>query len=147
MTRLILLPLLLLLDAVPAAADMAEDLDKWFRDGYAALYAKDAWDKADQFAQYFATEIQDRGDDGFDVTDVDDFVINSLDGWHDEGWLGTDVVSLETELLNATTVVFDVRWRDRYEGGSTIDSCGWYLADKTYGKWLLSQWIATTCAE
>lgn len=147
MTKSIWTPLLLLVAAMPVAADTAEDLGKWFRDGYAALYVEDAWDKADEFAQYFTAEIQYRSDAGLVETDVDGFVVNSLDGWRDEGWLGTDVANLETRLLNSTTVVFDVRWHDRNDDGSTEDSCGWYFADKVDGTWLLSQYMATTCAD
>jgi hypothetical protein len=44
-------PLLLALVALPVSAETAEDLDTWFRDGYAALYVEDSWDHADEFAQ------------------------------------------------------------------------------------------------
>ena len=147
MTRLFCLPILLGLLATHAIADTAEDLDKWFRDGYAALYVENAWDHADEFAQYFAEEIADRSDDGFAMSSVNDFVVDSLDEWRNDGWLGTDVAALETRLLNATTAVFDIKWRDRYEDGSTEISCGWYLADKVDGKWLLSQYITMECAD
>ena len=139
--------LLSILVAMPASADTAEDLDQWFRDGYAALYYENSWDRADEFAQYFADEIVYRSDDGISISDVNGFVIDSLDGWREEGWVGTDVVSLDTKLLNATTAVFDIHWRDRNDDGSTEDTCGWYVADKIDGKWLLSQYIATPCAD
>ena len=139
--------LLFALAAAPASAETAEDLDKWFRDGYAALYTENAWDRAGEFAQYFADVIEYRSDDGLARTDVTGFVVDSLEEWRSEGWLGTDVAELDTTLLNATTAVFDVRWRDRNDDGSTEDSCGWYVADKTAGKWLLSQYIAMACAD
>ena len=147
MKKLVWISLLFTLTTTPSLADTAEDLARWFKEGYAALYLENAWDRADEFAQYFADRIEYRTDDGLDVTDVNDFVVNSLDGWRSEGWLGTDVAALSTTPLNATTVVFDVRWRDRYDDGSTEDSCGWYVADKVGGKWLLSQYIATACGE
>ena len=147
MKRLVYVSISLVMAATPVFADTAEDLDKWFRDGYAALYVENAWDHADEFAQYFADEIADRSDDGLAMTDVNDFVIDSLDGWRDEGWLGTDIVALETTLLNAATVVFDIKWSDRYDDGSTEISCGWYFADKADGEWLLSQWIAMECKD
>jgi hypothetical protein len=50
-------------------------------------------------------------------------------------------------LLNATTAVFDVKWLDRNADGSTADECGWYVADKIAGKWLLSQYIAMSCTD
>jgi len=133
--------------AMPAAAETAEDLDQWFRDGYAALYVKDAWDRADEFRQYIAPEIAVRSDEGLAVTDVNGFVIDSLEPWRSEGWLGTDVAALDTSLLNATTAVFDVKWLDRNDDGSTELSCGWYVADKVEGKWLLSQYISMVCAD
>ncbi len=132
---------------MPASADTAEDLDKWFRGGYAALYVEKAWDHADEFAQYFADEIAYRSDDGLSLTNVNGFVVDSLGEWRSEGWLGTDVANLDARLLNATTAVFDVTWRDRNDDGSTELSCGWYLADKIDGKWLLSQYIAMPCSD
>jgi len=140
-------PLLLVLIAMQAMADTADDLDQWFRDGYAALYVKDAWDRADEFEQYMAEEIVVHSDDGMAVTDVNGFVIDSLDVWRSQGWLGTDVASLETKKLNATTAVFDVKWLDRNDDGSTEISCGWYVGDKVDGKWLLSQYISMECAD
>jgi len=139
--------LLLSLAAIPASAETAEDLDKWFRDGYAALYFENAWDRADEFAQFMTDEIAFRSDDGLVVLDINGFVVDSLEEWRSEGWLGTDVANLETTMLNATTAVFDVKWRDRNDDGSTEISCGWYLGDKADGKWLLSQYIAMACAD
>lgn len=147
MNKLIGALLLFVLAAMPASADMAEDLDKWFRDGYAALYVEDAWDRADEFAQYFSDEIAVRSDDGLRVADVNDFVVNSLEVWRSEGWLGTDVAALSTRLLNESTVLFDVKWRDRNNDGSTEESCGWYVADKVGSKWLLSQYVSMACAD
>lgn len=140
-------PLLVLFAAMPALADTAEDLDQWFRDGYAALYVENAWDHADEFAQYIADEIVVRSDDGLETTDVNGFVVDLLDEWRSEGWLGTDVANLKTKMLNATTVVFDIKWLDRNDDGSTEVTCGWYLADKIGDTWLLSQYISTKCAK
>ena len=39
------------------------------------------------------------------------------------------------------------KWRDRNRDGSIEYECGWYFADKTDGKWLLSQYIQTECAD
>ncbi|NCF16263.1 MAG: hypothetical protein GWP62_13190 [Gammaproteobacteria bacterium] len=147
MKKLTWTPLLVLLAAMPASADTAEDLDQWFRDGYAALYVENAWDHADDFAQYLAEEIVVRSDDGVETTDVNGFVVDLLDGWRNEGWLGTDVADLETKLLNSTTAVFDIKWLDRNDDGSTELSCGWYLADKVGDKWLLSQYISMKCTD
>ena len=138
--------LLVALPAMPAFADTADDLDKWFRDGYAALYVENAWDRADEFEQYFADEIHYRSDDGLNITDVKGFVLDSLPVWRDEGWLGTDVAGLSTKMLNASTVVFDVKWLDRNNDGSTEESCGWYVADKIDGTWLISQYISMACS-
>ena len=132
---------------MPASADTAEDLDKWFRDGYAALYVENAWDHADEFAQYFTDEIAYRSDDGLSISNIDGFVVDDLDEWRNEGWLGSDVADLDTRLLNATTAVFDIKWLDRNDDGSTELSCGWYFADKVDGKWLLSQYIVMACAD
>ena len=147
MKKLICIPLLLAWAAMPASAETAADLDKWFRDGYAALYVENSWDHADEFPQYFADQISSRSNNGLNVTDVNGFVIDQLDGWRSEGWLGTDVAALKTRLLNDTTAVFDVKWLDRNDDGSTETSCGWYFADKVDGKWLLSQWISMECAD
>ena len=43
MTKLSWAPLLFALLALPASAETAEDLDTWFRDGYAALYVEESW--------------------------------------------------------------------------------------------------------
>ena len=140
-------PLLVALAALPASADTVEDLDSWFRDGYAALYAENSWDMADEFAQYFTEDISVRSDDGLSTVDINAFVLDDLEVWRSEGWLGTDVEELDTKLLNSKTVVFDVKWRDRSADGSTAYECGWYIADKNDGKWLLSQYIAMSCID
>ena len=147
MTKLSWAPLLIALVALPASADTAEDLDRWFRDGYADLYVENSWEHADDFAQYIADVITLRSDDGLVELDVNSFVVDSLDVWRSEGWLGTDVEELDTKLLNATTAVFDVKWRDRNDDGSIEHECGWYVADKIGGKWLLSQYVAMTCTD
>jgi hypothetical protein len=147
MTKLKWAPLLIALVALPAAAETADELDKWFRDGYAALYVENSWEHADQFAQYFANNITVRSDNGLVEADVNSFVVDSLEEWRSEGWLGTDVAELDTKLLNAKTAVFDVKWRDRNGDGSTAYECGWYFADNLNGKWLLSQYIAMSCAD
>jgi hypothetical protein len=54
-------------------------------------------------AQYFADEMLTRSNNGLSVGDVDSFVVDSLEEWRSDGWLGTDVAGLETSLLNATT--------------------------------------------
>jgi len=147
MRRFIWTPLLLALVALPASADTAEDLDKWFRDGYAALYVENSWDHADEFAQYFADVITVRSSNGVTKSNVNGFVVDSLEVWRSEGWVGTDVADLETQLLNDRTAVFDVKWRDRNDDGSTGYECGWYFADKIDGKWLLSQYISMSCPD
>ena len=131
----------------PAGADTAEDLDRWFKDGYGALYLENAWERADEFAQYFTVEIAYRSDEGMSVTDINGFVVDSLETWRDEGWEGTNIASLDTKLLNATTAFFDIKWHDRNTDGSTSYECGWYFADKIDGQWLLSQYIVMECAE
>jgi hypothetical protein len=147
MTKLSWAPLLIALVALPASADTAEDLDKWFRDGYAALYVEDSWEHADEFAQYFAEVMTTRTDNGLTESDVNGFVVESLEGWRSGGWLGSDVQELDTKLLNASTAVFDIKWLDRNADGSTENECGWYVADKIDGKWLLSQYIAMSCTD
>ena len=147
MKKLSWAPLLIALVAMPASADTAEDLDKWFRDGYAALYVEDSWEHADEFAQYFAEVITTRTANGPVESDVNGFVVEQLEVWRSEGWLGSDVQELDTKLLNATTAVFDINWLDRNADGSTANECGWYLADKIDGKWLLSQYISMSCAD
>ena len=147
MKKLSWAPLLIALVAMPASADTAEDLDDWFRDGYAALYVQDSWEHADEFAQYFAEVITYRSDEGLVDSDVNDFVIESLEVWRSEGWLGTDVEELDTKLLNATTAVFDIKWRDRNADGSSENECGLYVAEKIDGKWLLSRYIVMSCTD
>ncbi len=139
--------LLVFLMAGPVAAETPEDLDKWFREAYAALYVENAWDKAEEFRQVLADEIAYRSDEGLLVTDADGFLIDQLDVWREEGWVGTDVANLKTKRLNDTTAMFAVKWHDRNDDGSEEYSCGWYFADKADDKWLLSQYIETTCKE
>lgn len=139
--------ILLTLAAAPTLAETADELDQWFRDGYAALYVENSWERADEFAQYFADEITVRSANGMAKSDVNGFVVNALEVWRSEGWLGTDVAKLDTKLLNATTAVFDVKWLDRNDDGSTGFECGWYIADKVGGQWLLSQYISMECRD
>ena len=107
---------------------------------------ENSWNRKDEFAQYFAAEIVVQSNGGRSVEDVNSFAVDLLDGWRDEGWVGTDVAGLKTRLLNDTTAVFDVKWLDRNDDDSTEVSCGWYFADKVDGTWLLSQYIAMACA-
>lgn len=145
MTKLICALLLTVPFASAASADSASDLDAWFRDGYAALYKEKAWEHADEFRQYFADVIAYRTDDGLVTSDVNGFLLDSLEAWRNEGWVGSDVESLETKVLNATTAMFDIKWKDRSTDGSVEFECGWYFADKIDGEWLLSQYIVTPC--
>jgi hypothetical protein len=108
---------------------------------------ENSWDRADEFAQYFADEVTTRSDDGPVVSDVNGFVVELLEEWRSDGWLGSDVQELDTKLLNATTAVFDIKWLDRNADGSTENECGWYVADKIDGKWLLSQYITMSCTD
>lgn len=147
MARQVYSVLLLLLAVLPAVADNAEDLDNWFRDGYAAVYTENSWDHADEFAQYFTDVIHFRSDEGVVAVDINEFLLDSLEVWRDEGWLGSDVDRLDTRMLTATTVLFDIKWRDRNADGSTGSECGWYIADKIDGEWLLSQYIQMECAD
>ena len=57
--------LIFILAAMPTSAETVEDLDKWFRAGYAALYVENSWDRAEEFAQYFSDEIAVRSNDGW----------------------------------------------------------------------------------
>ncbi|MDJ0792760.1 MAG: hypothetical protein QNI98_00850 [Woeseiaceae bacterium] len=111
------------------------------------MYAENAWDRADEFAQYLTEVITYRSDEGHYKLNVNEFVVDSLEVWRSEGWLGTEVEKLDTKLLNATTSVFDIKWRDLNHDGSTEYECGWYFADKIEEKWLLSQHIVMACPD
>ena len=74
-------------------------------------------------------------------------IANGIEEWRSDGWLGSDIAGYQSDLLNATTAVFKVKWRDRYADGNEEFECGWYMADLKSNGWVISQYADIDCAE
>jgi len=146
LTRYFVLPLFLV------AASLADEgplsANDWYENHYAPLYANNPWDKVEQVAEMFDENFHHHPSDGAVVeADGAEWIKKGFAEWQAEGWLGSELVEYESDLLNATTAAFTSKWRDRYADGTVAYECGWYLADLKDDSWVITQYADVDCAE
>lgn len=136
--------------ATPAAGteSIPRDPDAWYRNHYAPLWEENTWDKVDEISSYYGETVYVHPPDG-PITPVNgqEWLAEAIGGWKADGWIGSDLVDIELQEINASTVTFKTRWLDRYVDDFEEYSCGWYLADLTNGRWLFTQYAEIDCAE
>ena len=128
------------------ADDHQEDATAWYEDSYAPLWEKAPWDHVEAIASHYDETIVSHSADGSVETGNSlQWLSSGISEWKEEAWISSDVVTLETDVLNPTTAVFKSKWRDVYSDGSEEFSCGWYLADLQDGKWAFSAYADIDC--
>lgn len=133
--------------ALPAFADTSA-IDDWYQNSYAPLWKEAPWDKLEEaMAYYDETLFLHPPDDEITAVDSREWLAGSLAGWKSDGWLGSAVAEYRSDLLNPSTVMFKVKWRDWYADGSEEFSCGWYVADLDGESWVFTQYAEIDCAE
>lgn len=138
---------LLFLATAVGAETSPGDPERWFRDGYAPLWSDRPGDQLDAMLTYYATEIVSHRATGEITTDASaEWLGPSVETWLAEGWLRSELVGLETDRLNESTVVFKARWADVYGNDPTDYSCGWYLADFIDGAWRFTAYADLDCS-
>lgn len=143
----LLFALLLLVPITPVLAEEAiPDPEAWYRDSYAVLWADAPWDQPEALKAHSGDRVViHRADGGLDVLG-NDWLLQNLQMWRDEGWLNSELSALETERIHDTLATFKVRWQDNNEGGVVEFSCSWYQADYLDGAWKLTGYADMDCA-
>ncbi|MEM9055871.1 MAG: hypothetical protein AAGD86_00250 [Pseudomonadota bacterium] len=132
--------------AAPIAAAELPDPESWYREAYAPLWAKDPGDNIERLVGFYAAEVLTHEADGTLSRDARaTWLVEPMKQWLAEGWLSAKLTALNTRRINASTATFTARWLDRYAGGDTEVSCGWYLADAVDGRWVFTQYADTNC--
>lgn len=133
----------------PAGAEaVSEDPERWFRQGYAPLWNDKPGERLDAMLSFYAPDIVSHRATGEITTDASAAWLGpSVKTWLAEGWLRSELTTLETDRLNETTVVFKARWMDYYAAEPRDESCGWYLADFLDGAWRFTSYADLDCSD
>ncbi|MFT4768600.1 MAG: hypothetical protein ACI8RN_001737 [Glaciecola sp.] len=127
-------------------AQEASDPDTWYRTVYAPLWGNTPAADAEKLLLHYSSTITTHNDDGTVTADERRaWLVEPMAGWTEEGWLRAELLSLETQDINASTASFVAQWKDHYRSGDTEVSCGWYLADLTGGQWIITAYADTQC--
>jgi len=142
-----LFPVLLSLTlSAPVLADqMIPDPESWYRDSYAVIWADAPWEQPEALMAHSADQVVIHSvDGGIDVVG-NDWLLQPLQGWRDEGWLNSELSAIEVDRLNDTLATFKVRWQDNNVGDDIEFSCSWYQADFLDGAWKLTGYADIDC--
>lgn len=145
--RIIFTLTLLLAANFASAGDAAVDPEHWYMHDYAPLWAENPGAKVEQMAGFYAETVNFRdGEGGLTLVNGREWMASAIEGWLADNWIGSGVVGLKVDRLNATTTAFKSRWLDRYSDREDEFSCGWYLANFSDGKWFFTDYAAIDCA-
>jgi hypothetical protein len=139
---------LLALASTAAAQEEIEvpSAEEWYKSKYAPLYRDRPWEKVEEFSEYFAESIH-LHDGGKSFVNSREWISDSLEAWKMDGWIRSEIAELEFDLLNKSTASFKVKWNDSYSGGNIAHECGWYLADFSEDRWLISEYATISCSD
>lgn len=127
-------------------ADSGIEAERWYRESYAPLWEKSPADNIDLILDHYAETITTHlANDEVRSDTKDDWLRAPMAEWIAQGWLAAELIELETQEINATTASFKAAWKDLYINEETEISCGWYLADKQSGRWLITQYAESSC--
>lgn len=136
----------LALNSTLAFCEVPEDPETWYRDHYAPLWFNTPGNNISELRTFYASEIVTHNEDGsISRESQQQWLVEPMQGWLDEGWLRAELTALNTHPVNASTVAFVGRWLDHYEDGVTEVSCGWYLADAMDGRWVFTESADVDC--
>lgn len=137
--------LILLLSSILEASDVP-DPGRWYAESYAPLWREVTSDSANGVAPFYHSELREHVPTGeILVHESAIWLTESIARWREEGWTGSEVPNLLVNRINASTVSFNARYRDYYDGGETEYSCGWYLADLVDGQWKFTGYAEMDC--
>lgn len=140
--------LVLMFAASASRAQEMVDPETWYRDVYAPLWSNSPGDNIPALLKQYAMVIVTHEDGGEISRDTQEaWLAEPMREWLADGWLGAELVQLQTQRINASTAAFTASWIDSYEGGETESSCGWYLADAMDGRWIFTAYADTPCAD
>lgn len=146
MNRQWILAALLGLTTVALADHGGKTPGDWYENDYAPLWTDAPWDSVDAIAGHYATTFTAHSADGsIDTVESRESLSSSIDGWRQEGWVSSQLVALQTDVLNPSTSVFKAKWLDVYSDGSEEMSCGWYLADYSDNRWSFTAYADLDC--
>lgn len=138
--------IVLLFACGPCLADALADPEKWYRNDYAPLWSGKPGDNIKRLKTFYVAEVTTHEAEGpISRTPRQSWLVEPMKEWLAEGWLTAELTGLITQRINASTAAFTARWLDRYEGGATEVSCGWYLADVIDGRWVFTEYADTDC--
>lgn len=121
----------------------AED---WYRTSYAPLWEVDPYAQVEAMLSHYAPLILTHSAEGGFRSDArEPWLKAPLMAWQAEGWLRSELVDLQTQMINPSTATFLASWRDIYASGDTELSCGWYLAGRDGGAWQFTAYADAPC--
>jgi hypothetical protein len=149
MRKTILIAGLLLVPFVSAYSDDATmTAFDTYKNHYGPVWEENAWDKIDEAVSYYDDILYVHSTDGSVLSvNVPEWMVELIEGWKADGWVGSSVADLQADQLNETTVSFKSKWLDWYEDGTKEYSCAWYLADLKDGRWVFTNYADIDCAE
>lgn len=143
----LLIVLFLLAPVTPVIADeMIPDPEAWYRDSYAVLWADAPWDQPEALMAHSADQVVIHDAAEGLVVVGNDWLLQPLQGWRDEGWLNSELSALEMDRINDQLATFKVRWQDNNDDDTIEFSCSWYQADYLDGAWKLTGYADMDCA-
>ena len=148
MLKPLILLTVMLLAPVGLAADAMPDPAAWYQESYGPLWLENPGDKIVALQAHYADEVlSHRADGTIERVARNAWMAGSIVEWLAEGWVGSELVGLQTDRINASTVAFKARWRDFYDAAADEYSCGWYLADFIEGQWQFTAYADLNCAD
>ncbi len=126
---------------------LEENAVEWYRDEYAPI-----WESAEGIdptvaASFYHHTWLDYSLMGTFVVQTDSSWVPHIVGeWVASDWTGSTLAALKAKKVNDHLVVITAKYSDRYKGGETLESCGWYTAIHLDDKWAFTNYAEIGCA-
>ncbi len=122
------------------------EAEAWYRDSYAPLWQENPYEKVDAMLSHYAPEVLTHMAEGGFRRDLrEPWLQAPMAAWQAEGWVGSELIALQTTLINPNTATFLATWRDNYSSGLEEVTCGWYVAGRDNGAWRFTVYADTPC--
>ena len=142
-----LIPSLLTLLLCVPCTHAAKDAEQWYVEDYASLWQGSPGDNIEAMLTHYASEVVTHEADGrITVSPKRDWLVAPMKAWLAEGWTESELKTVATDRINASTASFKATWIDRYSNAPEDVSCGWYLADLIDGRWQFTAYADLDCA-
>ncbi len=145
----ILFTLVFGLAVTDAVADTSTaDPEEWYVKGYAPHWNEAPWESLEQISAYYDQKILSHDASGkIESVTSQEWLDVAIKGWQADAWTGSELVGIQTDRLNESTVAFKSRWLDHYKDREDEYSCGWYLADLRDGSWVFTNYADIDCTD